>query len=189
MPPKGINNYGLLPVGYKDTDKHWEKTKREIGQDFRKLRENAVIASETAKEGIKKAYDWTGVWLPSALLSGGGLAYVCSQHPGDEYSWLKGVLGGAFVGSLGKLVTRIEKKKEESRENIKIQKEVRDLLEKIVRTPLNGDLKKKNTLFGYKVKLEFLLDEINRSEGLKLDRIEEMRKTEIEPIKDWYGNY
>ena len=51
-PLKGISNYGLLPVGYKDADVHWEKTKKEIGQDFRELRKNSVIASKKAGKYI-----------------------------------------------------------------------------------------------------------------------------------------
>lgn len=179
--PKGISNYGLVPVTYKNADKDWEKTKKGIGQDFQNLKKYAGTASETAKEGIKKAYDWTRIWGPLTLGSAGGLAYVCTQHPGDEYGWLKGVLGGALVGFTAKLVSQIEKRKSEyrkrllEREKMRVQGEIRDLLKELVRTPVNGDLDRK---IGYKERLKILSKTLERGEEIGPERINQMKNEE-----------
>ncbi len=185
--PKGIRNYDLVPATYKNADRDWEKTKKEIEQDFRKLRKSAVTASKTAKDAIKKAYDWTGLWGVSALGSAGGLGYVCSQYPGDEYGWLKGVLGGALVGSVTKLYNRLEKKRDEyrrelfERKKMKIQREIRDLLKEIARIPVNGDLNKK---IGYKGRLEILLKRFDEGKEMGSERIEHVKNKEMKSIKE-----
>ena len=190
--PKGISNYGLVPVTYKNADKQGEKTKKEIGEDFQKLLKNTVAASKTTKDAIKKAYDWTGIWGLSTLGSAGGLAYVLSQYPNDEYGWLKGALFGSMVASGTKLVNRIEKKRESykkqkaERGKMKIQKEIRDLLKEFVRTPVNGDLDRK---IGYKERLKILSKTLEKEEEMEPKRIEQIREEEITPIKESMENY
>ena len=109
-PLKGFGNYGLLPVGNEYADKHWEKEKKEIIRDLRKLRENAVAASKKAGDITKEVYEWTGPWGASTLGSAMALLYVCHEHPGDVYGWLKGPLLTSLLGSLTKLAMRAEKK-------------------------------------------------------------------------------
>lgn len=185
-PPKGINNYGLMPATYKNEGEQWEKTKEEFKRDFQKLLKNAVTASKRAKDAIKKAYDWAGMWGVSALGSAGGLAYVCSQHPGDEYSWLKGLLGAALVGSLTKIYHRVERRREErrreilERRKIKIQREIRDMLKEIVKTPANGQLIMK---INYKGRLETLLKKLEKEKEMEWEEIEQIKNKEIKLIK------
>jgi hypothetical protein len=149
--PKGISNYGLMPVPYKNEKEQWEKTKKEIGQDFQKLQKSAVTASRKTKDAIKKAYDWTGVWGPSTLGSAAGLGYVWSQYPGDEYGWLKGALMGSLITSGTKLWRRVERKwnaykteKEKSRNNLQkkaLKSEYFNVMEKLMRSDLQPDEK------------------------------------------------
>ncbi len=185
-PLKGIGNYGLVPVGYKYENEEWEKTKKQFERDFQKIRKSAKTASESAKDAIKKAYDWTGIWGVSALGSAGGLAYVCIQHTGDEYGWLKGVLGGALAGSIAKLSTYVERKREAyrreliERKKMKIQREIRDLLKEVVRTPVNGDLNKK---IGYKGRLEILLKTLDEREEMAAEQMENMKNKEMELVR------
>lgn len=187
-PTKGISNYGLLPVDYKDADN-------------RKLRKNAGIASGTARNYIKKGAEKNaGYYLGLAL---GGLGAAA------KYSGIEGLesIGDALIG--GSLFTmgsqflynvrkgierRFEKEKmkmqremrEDQKKTMEIQREIRDLMKKLVRTPVNGDIHEK---IGYKGELEALLNTLDNSEEMGPEQIEWIRRERVEPVKEGMEKY
>jgi hypothetical protein len=78
--------------------------------DFRAVRKCAGTTSKAAKDAIKKVYDWTGIWALTTAGLAGGLGYACRSYPGNEYSWLKGALASAALGSAAKLYRHAERK-------------------------------------------------------------------------------
>lgn len=115
-PFKGFGNYGLMPVGYKNADKDWERARKELVRDFQGIRRSAGTASRKAIKAIENAYDCIGIWGLSSLGMGGTLWYVCHEHPGDQYEWLKKPLVASLLGSLTKAGIHLEKKFREYRE-------------------------------------------------------------------------
>jgi hypothetical protein len=78
----------------------------ENGLDIQKLCDYTGTVSRATKKAINKVYEWTGIWGPLTSGFGGGFIYFCLAKGPD---WLKEVIGGCAVVTLGKMVDRIEK--------------------------------------------------------------------------------
>ena len=152
-PLKGIGNYGLVPVGYKYENEEWEKTKKQLEQDFQKIRKSAKTASKSAGKYIAKSFkENPGYWVGVALETFGWAAKY-GGIPGLE-SIGDGLIILGFGSIGGQLITSTRRKNEEKkeyRERMKLQMEIlknekkqSQLLEEVLEYIRNdGDLKER----------------------------------------------
>lgn len=199
--PKGISNYGLVPVTYKNADAHWEKTKKEIGQNFQELQGNAVTASRKTRDYIKRNSK-RNPGYPVGL--GLGLFGVAAKYSGIEGIEELGdplICGGLFMTARqivystrramernrGKKKMRIERERlriEKNREKLQEQlnSDIRKLIDRLERTPVNGDSDRK---ISYMNEMERWLENMNGEMGPEC--IEKMRKDQVDPMKENLG--
>jgi len=186
---KGISNYGLVPAEYKNAEKDWKKTRKEIRQGFRRLRENAATASKKAGKKIKnyvaKNPGYVAAMAVEAL--GWGAKYLGADG-------MDGIADGlitlGFGPAVGQYVSnanlrrnrKAEKEKMDlQRKHVKLETEIRDLLRKTKRTPVNGKLNEK---ISYKGEMEILLKTLRGNKYMKADKIEKIREHGLNPLKD-----
>ena len=187
-PLKGFRNYGLWSVGDEYTDLRWEKTKKEIRnylkndlkttkQDFQKTWKCTVTASRKARKYLKRNFEKNPGYAVGLVLEGLGWA---AKYCGIE--GLEGIGDGLIVGGLvpigSQLIYNVRGK--DRKKALEVQKEIRDLLKELVKTPINGGS-------DYKEGLEILLDRFEKGK-IEPKQIKQIRKEQIEPVRQMVEN-
>lgn len=192
----GISNYGLVPVTYKNEDLEWKRTKKEIGQGFRRLRGKAATASKKAGKKIKDYVSKNPGYVASLAAETLGLGAKCLGADGMD-GIADGLITLGFGPALGQYVSnanaresmKAEREKIEiQRKRMEIETEIRDMLREIAGKPVNGKLDQK---IYYKGELKNLLNSVVSQKGLGEEQMDKIQNQRMGPmmkdLEDLYG--
>lgn len=186
-PVRGLGNYGLFPVKDKYEDERWEKTKKEIAQDFQKMQKTAVTYSrDKATKTFKSLRRNPGYAVALGLGIAGAVARYCGLDGldgiGDEL--IASGVGAALTQHVASVVKKYGADKKARKEAVRYDRMKTELREEI-RDLLRDILKKEGLGVNEKITRRGRVKNIlGRIDAMTEEDLERARRQEIDPLME-----